>query len=76
MIPAERRIGKLPVVARDNSRHYTVGYMAYRNDAGKVQTVLSNLCGSSCPLESVGTLRRIRLSGVSQKGPRLPALPK
>jgi hypothetical protein len=37
IIPAERRIGKLPVVARDNSRHYTVGYISYRNEAGKRQ---------------------------------------
>jgi len=35
MIPPARHIGKLPAVAFDNSRHYTIGYISFRDEAGK-----------------------------------------
>lgn len=64
------------VYDRDDSLHTIIGVEPSRGKRLKVQTALSELCGPSCPLESVGTLRRTKLSDVDQEGPKLPPLPK
>jgi hypothetical protein len=61
---------------RRDSFHTFVGIEPERGNRLKVQTALDSLCGYSTPFTSAGTLRRIRLSPVKQKGPSLPAVPK
>jgi hypothetical protein len=57
-------------------KHTYIGIEPSRGKRLSVQTALSEKCGSSCPLTSVGTLRRIRFSKVKQEGPHLPPVPK